>query len=60
MDVEKVPEFLHEYFERFYKDIFFPSLDEQGIETVIHMGDVFDSRKGIDFKSLDWSNESRV
>ena len=50
----KVSRVLHEYFERFYKDIFFPALDEQGIDTVIHMGDAFDSRKGIDFKSLDW------
>ena len=46
---------LHDYFEKFYTDIFFPSLDEQGIDTVIHMGDAFDSRKGIDFKALDWA-----
>ncbi len=45
----------HDYFEKFYKDIFFPKLDELGIDTVIHMGDAFDSRKGIDFTSLDWS-----
>ena len=45
----------HDYFEKFYNDIFFPSLDEKGIDTVIHMGDAFDSRKGIDFKALDWS-----
>ena len=45
----------HDYFEKFYKDIFFPALDEKGIDTVIHMGDAFDSRKGIDFKALDWS-----
>jgi len=45
----------HDYFEKFYNDIFFPSLDEHGIDTVIHMGDAFDSRKGIDFKALDWA-----
>ena len=45
----------HDYFEKFYKDIFFPKLDELSIDTVIHMGDAFDSRKGIDFTSLDWS-----
>jgi|TARA_B100000902_G_scaffold60379_1_gene67518 UDP-2,3-diacylglucosamine pyrophosphatase LpxH len=45
----------HDYFEKFYNDIFFPALDEKGITTVIHMGDAFDSRKGIDFKALDWS-----
>ena len=45
----------HDYFEKFYNDIFFPTLDEEGIDTVIHMGDAFDSRKGIEFKSLKWS-----
>ena len=45
----------HNYFEKFYNDIFFPKLDELGIDTIIHMGDAFDSRKGIDFTSLDWA-----
>ena len=45
----------HDYFERFYEDIFFPTIDKEGIDTVIHMGDAFDSRKGIEFKSLKWS-----
>jgi len=46
---------LHDYFEKFYTDIFFPSLEEHGIDTVIHMGDIFDSRKYIDLQSLEWS-----
>tara|TARA_X000001382_G_scaffold105519_1_gene80722 strand:+ start:1331 stop:2371 length:1041 start_codon:yes stop_codon:yes gene_type:complete len=45
----------HDYFEKFYNDIFFPTIDEQKITTIIHMGDAFDSRRGIEFKSLDWS-----
>ena len=45
----------HDYFEKFYKEVFFPTLDEQGITTVVHMGDAFDSRKGIDFKALTWA-----
>ncbi len=45
----------HDYFEKFYKDIFFPTLDEHDIKTVVHMGDAFDSRKGIEFKALKWS-----
>jgi DNA repair exonuclease SbcCD nuclease subunit len=45
----------HDYFEKFYDDVFFPTLDKEGIDTVIHMGDAFDSRKGIEFKSLKWS-----
>lgn len=45
----------HDYFEKFYNDVFFPTIDKEGIKTVIHMGDAFDSRKGIEFKSLKWS-----
>ena len=45
----------HDYFEKFYDDVFFPTLDKEKIDTVIHMGDAFDSRKGIEFKSLKWS-----
>jgi DNA repair exonuclease SbcCD nuclease subunit len=46
---------LHDYFELFYKNIFFPALKEYGVEAVIHMGDAFDSRKSIDYQSLEWS-----
>jgi len=46
---------LHDYFETFYKNIFFPALEEHGVEAVIHMGDAFDSRKSIDYQSLEWS-----
>ena len=46
---------LHDYFEQFYKNIFFPSLEAEGIDTIIHMGDVFDSRKSIDYYSLEWA-----
>jgi len=45
----------HDYFELFYKNVFFPTLEEQGITTVIHMGDAFDSRKSIDYQSLEWA-----
>ena len=46
---------LHDYFELFYKSVFFPALEEHGVETVIHMGDAFDSRKSIDYQSLEWA-----
>ena len=51
----KSSKLFHDYFEKFYNEIFFPTLDKEGITTVIHMGDAFDSRKGIDFKALDWA-----
>ena len=46
---------LHDYFELFYENVFFPALEEHGVETVIHMGDAFDSRKSIDYQSLEWA-----
>ena len=51
----KGSQLFHDYFEQFYKNIFFPTLDKEGIKHVIHMGDVFDSRRGIEFKSLKWA-----
>ena len=51
----KGSKYFHEYFEQFYNDIFFPALEEYGIKTVIHMGDAFDSRKSIDYQSLEWA-----
>ena len=45
----------HDYFELFYKNVFFPTLEKEGITTVIHMGDTFDSRKAIDYQSLEWA-----
>ena len=52
---KKGSKYLHDYFELFYKNVFFPTLEEYGVETVIHMGDAFDSRKSIDYQSLEWS-----
>ena len=51
----KGSKYLHDYFELFYKNVFFPTLEEYGVKTVIHMGDAFDSRKSIDYQSLEWA-----
>jgi len=48
----------HDYFLNFYNKIFFPTLKQYGITTVIDMGDTFDSRKGIDFSALSWSKSN--
>ena len=45
----------HDYFLKFYNDVFFPTLIKEGITTVVDMGDTFDSRKGIDFSALSWA-----
>ena len=48
----------HDYFLRFYNDVFFPTLEQEGITTIVDMGDTFDSRKGIDFSALSWAKDN--
>jgi hypothetical protein len=48
----------HDYFLKFYNDVFFPTLEQYGITTVVDMGDTFDSRKGIDFSALSWAKNN--
>lgn len=42
----------HKYIEKFYTNTFFPYLKENGITTVLQLGDLFDRRKFINFNSL--------
>ena len=48
----------HDYFLEFYNNVFFPTLEKEGITTIINMGDTFDSRKGIDFSALTWAKDN--
>ena len=48
----------HDYFLKFYNEVFFPTLEREGITTIIDMGDTFDSRKGIDFVTLTWAKKN--
>lgn len=48
----------HEYFNKFYQNVFHPYLIENKINTVIHLGDTFDNRKGIDYWSLKWAKDN--
>ena len=40
----------NEYFYKFYEELFFPTLEERGIKTCIHLGDVMDRRKFVSYK----------
>jgi len=42
----------HDFFAKFYKEFFFPYLEEQGIDTIIELGDIFDRRKYVNFDTL--------
>ena len=42
----------HNYYRKFYEEVFFPYLKEQNIKTVVQVGDLFDRRKFISFNTL--------
>ena len=42
-----------DFFEKFYDNTFFPSIDAAGITTVLILGDTFDRRKYVNFYALD-------
>ncbi len=54
---KKANKYFHEVFAKFYDEIFFPTLKENNIKKVIHLGDAFDNRKGVDYWALDWAKE---
>jgi len=49
---------LHNHFLKFYERVFFPTIKRESVDAVIDMGDTFDSRKGIDFWSLNWAKKN--
>ena len=40
------------YQERFYSEIFFPYLEKNGINKILHLGDYYENRTSINFKAL--------
>ncbi len=45
-------EVFHEALATFFETVFFPRLKDDGIDTIIQVGDLFDRRKYINFESL--------
>lgn len=45
------------YYEKFYENVFFPKLKEEGINTVLILGDTFDRRKYVNFLTLKRAKE---
>lgn len=41
----------HDYFDKFYSNVFFPYLEKHKIKTVVHLGDLVDRRKYISFQT---------
>jgi len=46
-----------DYYEKFYSETFFPTLDNNGITTVLILGDTFDRRKYVNFYTLKKTKE---
>ena len=46
-----------EYYEKFYRETFFPMIDSEGINTVLILGDTFDRRKYVNFFTLKRAKE---
>jgi DNA repair exonuclease SbcCD nuclease subunit len=50
------PHFL-DYYEKFYRDTFFPALEQNNITTLLILGDTFDRRKYVNFFTLKRTKE---
>ena len=46
-----------DFFQKFYDNTFFPTIDAAGIDTVLILGDTFDRRKYVNFYSLQRAKE---
>lgn len=42
--------------QAFFDEVFFPYIDDHNIRHVVHLGDVFDRRKFVNFETLAWWN----
>lgn len=43
----------HAHMEKFYSEVFFPTLRERNIKTIYQLGDLFDRRKYVNFYTLE-------
>ena len=48
----------HDFFLKFYNNVFFPTLEERDIKVVIDLGDTFDNRRNIDLWSIHWARKN--
>lgn len=48
------------FFSRFWKEVFFPYIDDNNIEHIIHLGDIVDRRKYINFISANSLHENLI
>jgi hypothetical protein len=49
-----------EYFNRFFQETFFPYIDANNIKEIVHLGDLMDRRKYVNFETLKYVRENFV
>lgn len=47
----------HHHYKMFYENVFFPYLEDNKIKTVIQLGDLFDRRKFVNYRTLHLSKQ---
>ena len=46
------------FFQKFYDEVFFPTLEKEKVSTIIDLGDTFDNRKSIDYNTFNRVKEN--
>lgn len=46
------------FFQKFYDEVFFPTLEKEKVDAIIDLGDTFDNRKSIDFNTFNRIREN--
>ena len=49
-----------DYFTNFFENTFFPECEKRGVKTIIHLGDLMDRRKFVNFNTLSQMRERFV
>jgi DNA repair exonuclease SbcCD nuclease subunit len=49
-----------EYFNNFFKEIFFPYVDANNIKEIVHLGDLMDRRKYVNFETAKYVRENFI
>jgi DNA repair exonuclease SbcCD nuclease subunit len=46
----------YDYFDKFLDNVFFPTIDKSGFKKIIHLGDLNDRRKYMNYQTLAWAD----
>jgi len=52
LDYQKNNDRFYNFFMKFYKEVFFPYLEENDIKTIVDLGDTFDHRRTLDINRI--------